>query len=164
MAIELPTSAGCAVCALVAGGEGAPRVELRRTTSTIAWLTDGQSAASEVVVTPLRHAPTILDLTDDEVAAIFVEARDLFRVLAMAFDPDGITLHQHNGVIEGQSAPHFELYLGPRRFGTDPGERPPEWGQEPFRLTDEIVAGWMENYDERMTTAALIRDALPGSR
>jgi histidine triad (HIT) family protein len=133
---------------------------LRRTASTIAWLTAGQSAAAEVMIAPLRHAPTIVDLTDAEVAAVLVEARDLSRALAQAFDPDGITLHQHNGTIEGQERPHVELYLGPRRFGAEPGERPPEWAQEPFVLTEAIVADWMQNYDERLVTASNIRQAL----
>jgi histidine triad (HIT) family protein len=160
MSIELPASARCSVCETIADVEATSRTELRRSASTIAWLTDGQAAAVEVVIAPLRHAPTILDLTEEEVAAVFVEARDLSRALAQAFDPDGITLHQHNGVIEEQSAPHFELYLGPRRFGTEPGERPPDWGQEPFVLTEEIVADWMQNYDERLVTASNIREAL----
>jgi histidine triad (HIT) family protein len=159
MAIELPDANGCAVCDRI-GGETTARTELRRQASTIAWLTDGQAAAAEVVIAPLRHAATILDLTDDELVAVFVEARDLARAVAEAFEPDGITLHQHNGMIEGQAAPHFELCLGPRRFGLEPGERPPGWRQEPFVLTEEIVADWMQNYGERLETAARIRNAL----
>jgi histidine triad (HIT) family protein len=160
MAIEVPTGSACTVCEFVVSGNPVDRVELRRTTSTIAWLTDGRTESGQVVIAPLRHAPTILELTDDETAAVFVEARDLAIALSAAFDPDGITLHQHNGTIEQQQAPHFELFLGPKRFGSGWGERGPDFAQEPFRLTDEIVGNWMQNYDERLATAARIRDAL----
>jgi histidine triad (HIT) family protein len=160
MAIELPSSDPCATCDLVAGATTESRTELRRTANTVAWLTTSPAAAAEVVIASRRHAPTIVDLTDEEADAVFIEARDLSRALAKAFDPDGITLHQHNGTIEGQAAPHFELCLGPRRFGNEPGERPQGWGQEPFRLTDEIAADWMQNYRERLVTASRIREAI----
>jgi histidine triad (HIT) family protein len=160
MAIELPSGSACAVCECIASGKPVDRVELRRTTSTIAWLEERRTEAGQVVIAPLRHAPTILELTADEVAAVLLEARNLAIALAAAFDLDGITLHQHNGTIEQQQVPHFELFLGPKRFGSGWGERGPDFSQEPFVLTDAIVADWMQNYEERLVTATRIRDAL----
>ena len=46
--------------------------------------------------------------------------------LVKAYDPDGLNLIQNNGVDAGQSVPHFQMHVVPRRkVGSDWGNGPP---------------------------------------
>jgi len=77
-------------------------------------------------VIPKRHAPTLLDLTDEEAVAVINAVRRIANALVKAYDPDGLNLIQNNGVIAGQVAPHFHMHVVPRRkIGSDWGNGPP---------------------------------------
>jgi diadenosine tetraphosphate (Ap4A) HIT family hydrolase len=84
-----------------------------------------QFEIGQCMVVPLRHAPTLLDLSAAEAAAIMAAAKQLTRILVDAFAPDGVLLYQNNGVGSGQEVPHFHLHVVPRRAGSDWGLGPP---------------------------------------
>lgn len=77
------------------------------------------------MVLPLRHAPTLLDLTDAEAAAIMQHAQRVAQAMVGALDPDGVTIFQNNGVASYQQVPHLHLHVVPRRYGGGWGEGPP---------------------------------------
>jgi histidine triad (HIT) family protein len=77
------------------------------------------------MVMPIRHVPTLLDLTEAEGAAVMVAARQAAEVLVTAFAPEGVLLYQNNGVGSGQEVPHFHLHVVPRQPGSDWGLGPP---------------------------------------
>jgi len=56
---------------------------------------------------PRRHAPTILDMTDDEAAEIMNKLRTAADALTKTFNPDGIPVYQHNGVASLQEVRTF---------------------------------------------------------
>lgn len=151
----------CAVCALI-GGESSPgRDELWRTTETIAYLCSfDASSVDQVAVAPLRHAPSLVQLSEAEFASVLRDARDAGTALVRVLDPDGVTLHAHVGAIEQQPNPHFELFLAAKAFGSEFGEVPPEWRQEPWILTDALVAQWDETYEQRVGTVDALRRSL----
>jgi diadenosine tetraphosphate (Ap4A) HIT family hydrolase len=45
--------------------------------------------------------------------------------MVAAFDPDGITVYQNNGVASRQEVPHVHVHVVPRRYGSGWGEGPP---------------------------------------
>jgi diadenosine tetraphosphate (Ap4A) HIT family hydrolase len=79
----------------------------------------------QCIVVPIRHAPTLLELNDEEVAAVMSTARRLTQAMVKAFAPDGLLLYQNNGLGSGQEVPHFHLHVVPRQEGSDWGFGPP---------------------------------------
>ena len=73
------------------------------------------------IIVPVRHAETVFDLTEDEVAATF-------RMLAQAKDwldrsfghaPDGYNVGWNSGAVAGQQVFHAHLHVIPR-FAQEP--------------------------------------------
>src|SRR5262245_23565815 len=109
----------CYLCGLVADATSWNIVE--RSDLTITVLNGRQFESGQRMVVPLRHGPTLLDLTDAEQAAVMAAAKRLTRVFVMAYAPDGVLLYQNNGVGSGQEVPHFHLHVVPRRSDSDWG-------------------------------------------
>jgi diadenosine tetraphosphate (Ap4A) HIT family hydrolase len=76
-------------------------------------------------VIPRRHAPTLLELTEDEGSALMRAIQRLAQALIAAFDPDGLTIYQNNGVASLQAIPHSHFHVVPRQYGSGWGEGPP---------------------------------------
>jgi histidine triad (HIT) family protein len=114
----------CYLCEIVAGGSGCWNViEHRDLTVTI--LNGRQFEVGQCMVLPARHAPTLLDLTEQEAASVMVAAQRIAGVLVKAYAPDGVLLYQNNGTGSGQEVPHFHLHVVPRRSNSDWGFGPP---------------------------------------
>ena len=73
-----------------------------------------------------RHVPTLLDLSDQECAAILVSAKKVAEALVKTYRPLGILTFQNNGVFSGQETPHFHFHVVPRQNGSDWGVGPPQ--------------------------------------
>jgi histidine triad (HIT) family protein len=125
MALELPQMDPCLFCEGIAG-----RIEdwlpIEETPLTISALTPSQFEVGQCFVIPRRHAPTLLDLTPDESAAIIESAKRLAQAMIAALHPLGILLYQNNGVWSGQEVPHFHLHVVPRQPGSEWGVGPPQ--------------------------------------
>ena len=151
MPIEIPTGLGaprrgrqpnpddlCIMCEVIAGREEKGIVEETELTLTLVnW---NQFEWGQVYVIPRRHAPTLLDLTDDEMVEIMRAVRRVADAQIRAYDPEGLNLIQNNGVIAGQEAPHFHMHVVPRRReGSNWGSGPPHIaaleGKEPVKPT-----------------------------
>lgn len=128
---------------------------LEQTDRTMTVLNGRQFEVGQCMVLPIRHAPTLLDLTAGEGAAIMAAAQRAARVLVAAFDPDGVLLYQNNGVGSGQEVPHVHFHIVPRRAGSDWGFGPPHLArleQRPAHLDHAVVTD-----DKRGTADALRR-------
>lgn len=123
MTLPLPEMDPCYLCGIVDAPKSWNVIE--RTRSTITILNGRQFETGQCMVLPLRHAPTLLDLTKDEEAAVMAAAKRVTRVLVTAYAPDGVLLYQNNGVGSGQEVPHFHLHVVPRRPDSDWGFGPP---------------------------------------
>ena len=151
MPIEIPTGLGaprrgqkpnpddpCIMCEVIAEREEKGIVEETELTLTLVnW---NQFEWGQVYVIPRRHAPTLLDLTDDEMVEIMRAVRRVADAQIRAYDPEGLNLIQNNGVIAGQEAPHFHMHVVPRRSeGSNWGSGPPHIavleGKEPVEPT-----------------------------
>ena len=96
---------------------------------TFAFMDAGQVNPGHVLVALKRPAATILEISDEEAAALFVAARRVARAVQDAFQPTGISILQANGVDGFQTVPHIHLHVLPRHAGdgvelTWPGKSP----------------------------------------
>lgn len=175
MPIELPQGPGgarrgrqpslddpCFFCEVIAGREEKGIVE--ETDQTLTFVNWQQFELGQVYVIPRMHAPTLFDLTDEEATAIMQAVRRVGRALVKAYDPDGLNLIQNNGVVAGQSAPHFHMHVVPRRKeGSDWGNGPPHIavleGKEPIKPNRDVVVSLEREYE----IANEIRRHLPRS-
>jgi histidine triad (HIT) family protein len=156
MPIRLPDMDPCYFCQIVDGTTERWNV-LEQTALTLTVLNGRQFEIGQCMVLPVRHAPTLLELTSDEDAAIMAAARRVARAMIAAFDPDGILLYQNNGVGSAQEVPHFHLHVVPRRPGSDWGLGPPHLARlqrRPAHLDHTVVD------DDKRRTAEIIRRAL----
>ena len=124
MTFPLPKMEPCYLCAIVEGKSASWNV-IDRGELTVTIFNGRQFEIGQCMVLPVRHAPTLLDLTEREEAAVMAAARRLTSVMVSAFSPDGVLLYQNNGIGSGQEVPHFHLHVVPRRPNSDWGFGPP---------------------------------------
>jgi len=99
----------------LAAGRSETRHIVNATGRTLTFINQRQFEIGQLLVIPRRHAPTILDLTDDEAAEIINKTRKAAEALIETFNPEGSTVYQNNGVMSLQEVPHFHVHVVPRR-------------------------------------------------
>jgi diadenosine tetraphosphate (Ap4A) HIT family hydrolase len=124
MSFPLPTQDPCYFCAIIEGKADRWNV-IEQTDLTLTVLNGRQYEIGQCIVVPVRHAPTLLELSDEDAAAVMSTAKRLTEAMVKTFAPDGVLLYQNNGVGSGQEVPHFHLHVVPRREGSDWGFGPP---------------------------------------
>jgi histidine triad (HIT) family protein len=124
MPFELPQQDRCIFCERIASGRDDWAV-FYEDASTLAFINPRQFEEGQALVIPRRHSPTLLDLRDDEAASLMRAVRRVAIAMAAAFDPDGMTIYQNNGVASYQEVPHAHFHVVPRRYGSGWGEGPP---------------------------------------
>lgn len=82
-----------------------------------AFMDAGQVNPGHVLVALKRPAETILDITEDEAAALFVAAHRVARAVQAVFAPAGISILQANRPEGFQTVPHIHLHVLPRHAG-----------------------------------------------
>ena len=123
--IELPDDDnGCAFCAYLRGER--PYTILTRTRETATLVTREQRGNPHLLVLPLRHVSTILELTDAECASVAIAVRDAAILIDHAYSRPGIAVWQNNGIPAGQAINHVHFHVagthdgGGTEFGAVP--------------------------------------------
>lgn len=124
MRLALPETDRCFFCDIIDGRSDRWAV-VEESELTLVLLNGRQYEVGQCIVVPKRHAPTLLDLEQREMAAVMTAAKRAAEAMMQAFDPDGILLYQNNGVGSAQEVPHFHLHVVPRQPGSDWGLGPP---------------------------------------
>lgn len=107
--IDLPKNADCAFCAYLRGDR--PYTILCRTKDTATFVTREQRGHPHLLVLPLRHVPTILQLTDSEMASVAIAVRDAATLIDRAYSKPGIAVWQNNGIPAGQAISHVHFHV-----------------------------------------------------
>jgi len=107
--IDLPENEECAFCAYLRGER--PYTVLSRTANTATFVTREQRGQPHLLVLPLRHLPTILELSDAEVAAVAIAVRDAASLIDRAYSKPGIAVWQNNGIPAGQAISHVHFHV-----------------------------------------------------
>ena len=140
----------CFLCEAIAGREDKGIVE--ETDLTVTMVNFKQFEIGQVLVCARRHAQTLFDLTNDEAMAVMRAARRVADALIRAYDPQGLNLIQNNGVVAGQSAPHFHMHVVPRRrVDSDWGNGPPHIatleGKVPTSPAHDVTVSLAREYE-----------------
>lgn len=103
----------CALCELTRGADqGAVRGN-----DTVRFHQDERYQGSlrwSGVIVPVRHAPTVFDLTPDEVHATFELLRSVKAWMDDTYHPDGYNIGWNCGAVGGQLAMHAHMHVIPR--------------------------------------------------
>jgi histidine triad (HIT) family protein len=121
MPLLLPPSSPCAFCLYLSGQR--PYTILDRNDVTALLVTYEQRGRGHILVIPVHHRETILDLTAREQAAVMADVARATAAIVGAFDPEGVAVWQNNGLPAHQSVPHLHVHVA----GTLP-EGGTEWG------------------------------------
>jgi histidine triad (HIT) family protein len=122
--IVLPTSESCPFCAFLRGEK--PYTILRRSELVAILVTREQRGVSHLLVVPVRHCPTILDLRDEESGVLMNEIRHAARIVDAAERRPGIAVWQNNGTTANQAVAHVHFHVAGtlEEGGTKWGEVP----------------------------------------
>ena len=91
-----------------------PSAKVYEDALTFAFMDAGQLNPGHVLVASRRPAETLLDLSEDEAAALFRTTHRVARAVQAAFRPEGLTLLQANKPAGWQSVPHVHVHVLPR--------------------------------------------------
>lgn len=109
MPLLLPPSSPCSFCDYLAGVR--PYTLLDRNDVTAMLVTYEQRGRGHVLVIPVRHRETVLDLAAPEQSAVMADVVRASRAIVGAFDPDGVAVWQNNGIPANQSVPHVHVHV-----------------------------------------------------
>jgi diadenosine tetraphosphate (Ap4A) HIT family hydrolase len=121
--IELPLKDPCDLCVAIRDERWKVVEESEH---VLVVVNPAQFEVGQCCVVTRRHVATLLELTDQECAAVMVTARRVAEALVRTFRPLGILTFQNNGVFSGQETPHFHFHVVPRQQGSDWGVGPPQ--------------------------------------
>lgn len=169
MQIELPIQDPCEICEGLAARTAIVAESEYTTTMVNPW----QFETGQCCVVTRRHVATLLDLTNEEGAAVFEAAREIAHALLATYEPLGLLTFQNNGVYSGQGVPHYHFHVVPRQPGSDWGIGPPQLEKFPSAgrklgtahdsSSDALRVQRAEVDTETLdVTAARIRENLPG--
>ncbi len=114
----------CAFCDYLSGRR--PFTVLHRTELVATLVTREQRGVGHVLVVPVAHRPTLLDLTAAEAPLIMTTVIEVADAIAHAYAPTGIAVWQNNGVPANQMIPHMHFHVAGALSdgGTDFGDVP----------------------------------------
>jgi len=158
MSLPLPPGNPCYFCEIGSGSTAQWSV-IERSELAFMMLNGRQFEVGQCIVAPTRHAPTLLDLSTDEISAVMWLAQRVAAAMVELYRPDGILLYQNNGVGSGQEVPHFHLHVVPRREGSDWGLGPPHLARFDSRNRPQKF-DHTSTTSEKMATAEDLRQKL----
>ena len=123
--IELPAQEPCEFCEGFAGRDPTWAV-VDECASTVTVVNPYQYEVGQCCVITRRHVGTLLELNEDEAAAVIKAAQRVAFALVDTYRPLGVLTFQNNGVYSGQEVPHYHYHVVPRQPGSDWGIGPPQ--------------------------------------
>ena len=102
----------CLFCRIVAGT--APANLVLEAPGAVAFLDAFPSARPHVLVVPRTHAPTLVDLPDEELAGLFQAVKQVQQRVTAVFEPLGFHVGWNHGYAAGQRVDHLHVHVLPR--------------------------------------------------
>jgi histidine triad (HIT) family protein len=98
-----------------------PSVNIYNDERTFAIMDINPLNDGHLLVIPKRHAATVYDVAEDDLAGAAVVAKRIALAVQKALRPDGLNILQANGAAAFQSVAHLHLHLIPRWVGDGKG-------------------------------------------
>ncbi len=117
----------CVFCAIVTGERSAAIVT--RDEASVAFLDARPLFKGHVLVVPVAHTGTLLDLPPPAIGPFFAAVQRIARAVEMGLGADGTFVAMNNKV--SQSVPHLHTHVIPRR--RKDGLRGFFWPREPYQ-------------------------------
>ena len=114
-AIDLPDEERCAFCDYLRGLRH--YTVLWREKRVAVLVTREQRGIAHLLVLPMRHVPSLLDLADSDARDLMIAVRDAAIAIDRAYERPGIAVWQNNGTAAHQAIPHLHFHVA----GTLPG-------------------------------------------
>lgn len=143
------------VCRIIAGE--LPAQVVLRTPETIAFLDHRPVFKGHVLICPVRHVPTLLDLPEELMMPLLVSAQQLAAAMGPALGAEGTFVGMNNVI--SQSVPHLHLHVVPRRKGD--GLRGFFWPRTRYAAGEE--AEYARLLRDQLASAGRSGPAEPGS-
>jgi histidine triad (HIT) family protein len=105
----------CIFCRIIEGN--IPSIKLYEDNKTFAFMDINPKSDGHTLVIPKQHSVTILEISEEDVAAVAASTRKLALAIQKALSPDGLSLMQSNGSAAGQEVDHFHVHIMPRWQG-----------------------------------------------
>lgn len=133
--LELPDNSRCAFCSYLSGQR--PYTILATNKQIAVLVTREQRGIPHLLVVPIHHKETILDLNDEEAKALIIGVRQTALAINDTYQRPGIAIWQNNGVPASQTIRHIHFHVAGTldQGGTD-------WGdieELPLNATDAIA-------------------------
>lgn len=137
MPLDVPILDPCSFCDYLQGVR--PFTILERNEIVATLVTREQRGRGHLLVVPVRHRETILEVVPDEYAPLLDAVARAARAIADGFDPEGVVVWQNNGKSANQTVPHVHFHVAGTlpQGGTDWGDVP--W--LPIEETERIADG-----------------------
>jgi len=133
--LELPDNDSCAFCEYLSGQR--PYTTVATNEQIAVLVTHEQRGIPHLLVIPVCHRETILDLDDEEAKALMIGVRQAALAINEVYRRPGIAIWQNNGVPASQTVSHVHFHVAGTldEGGTD-------WGdieELPLDATDAIA-------------------------
>ncbi|HLB00301.1 MAG TPA: HIT domain-containing protein [Bacteroidota bacterium] len=104
--------ARCEFCSIIRGET--PAEILFRNEHALSILDIRPIHYGHVLVLPIRHVETFIDVPEEEFAGLAAALRTVTRAVVEALHPPGFNVFSNNGHAAGQSVFHFHFHVTPR--------------------------------------------------
>ena len=130
MTLLIPKDDPCSFCEYLSGRR--PYTVLVRDELTATLVTREQRGRGHVLVIPVAHRETLLDLAPYEEGVLMNAITRAAKMVRATFSAEGIAVWQNNGTPAHQGVPHLHFHVAATlpEGGTD-------WGQVPKLSIDE---------------------------
>ncbi len=105
----------CIFCRIAAGQ--APAYVVAENALSVAFLDRGPAAVGHTLVVPRVHATDIWEISEPDLTAVMVMAKQVAHLLDERLSPDGLNLTQANRAAGWQEVFHFHVHVIPRWAG-----------------------------------------------
>ena len=109
MPLDVPVTDACSFCDYLASRR--PFTILERDELTATLVTREQRGRGHLLVVPVTHRETILDLKTAEATALMAGVTRAVALVARAYEAAGVAVWQNNGVPAHQTVPHVHFHV-----------------------------------------------------
>ena len=107
--LEVPDVKPCPFCDYLSGAR--PFTILTRDSLTATLVTREQRGVGHLLVIPVEHRPTLIDLSAIESPAIMTSVISAAKAITEAYRAEGVAVWQNNGIPAHQAIPHVHFHI-----------------------------------------------------